>query len=96
MMQDFPQALYINDVDPTNAVIFDSEWLIRSLDERGLRVRASTVPQVRGYQWITEIERGHGSQELPADDSPFGRAPPPIGRADPSRVGLTSGPNEPT
>jgi len=88
MMQEFQHALYINDIDPTNAVIFDREWLVQSLNQRGLRIRASTVPQVRGYQWITEIERGHGSQALPDDDSPFGRAPPPVGRANPSRVGL--------
>ena len=27
MMQDFQNALYINDSDPTNAVVFDREWL---------------------------------------------------------------------
>jgi len=27
MMQEFQNALFINDVDPTNAVIFDREWL---------------------------------------------------------------------
>ena len=34
MMQDFQNALYINDVDPTNAVIFDREWLRREASIR--------------------------------------------------------------
>ena len=35
MMQDFQNALYINDTDPTNAAIFDREWLLAALDARG-------------------------------------------------------------
>ena len=36
MMQDFQNALYINHVDPTNAVIFDRQWLQRTAREAGL------------------------------------------------------------
>lgn len=88
MMQDFQFALYINDVDPTNAVIFDRDWLLRALDARGLRVRAATPPALRGYQWTLEVEPGHGSIELPSDDAPFGHLPPPLGRPGASRLGL--------
>ena len=37
MMQDFQNALYINDVDPSNAVIFDREWLRRRSETPGSR-----------------------------------------------------------
>ena len=88
MMQDFQFALYINPVDPTNAVIYDREWLLAALAQRGLRVRAATPPGLRGYQWRIEIEPGEGSVELAADAAPFGRLPPPLGRPDASRLGL--------
>jgi SAM-dependent methyltransferase len=88
MMHDFQNALYINDVDPTNAVIFDRDWLSRALDDRGLRIRSAITPDIRGFQWILEIVLGKGSIPLPADDAPFGRKPPPIGPAHPDAVGV--------
>jgi len=51
MMQEFQNALFINDVDPTNAVIFDRAWLRRSAREAGLSLAAVTPPTLRGYQW---------------------------------------------
>jgi SAM-dependent methyltransferase len=88
MMQDFQNALYINDIDPTNAVIFDRDWLLHSLDERGLRIRAATPPDIRGFQWVMDIEQGRGSLALPADDSPFGRRPPPLGIPNAGNAGV--------
>lgn len=88
MMQDFQNALYINDTDPTNAVLFDREWLVQSLDTRGLRIRAIKAPDIRGFQWLAEIERGQGSISLPPDDAPLGREAPPMGPPNPSQVGL--------
>jgi len=79
MMQDFQQALYINETDPTNAVIFDADWLLASLESRGLRIRAVERPEIRGFHWLMEIVPGSGSVQLPADDAPFGRKPPPVG-----------------
>lgn len=78
MMQDFQNAIYINDTDPTNAVIFDRQWLLTELDARGLRIRAARPPILRGYQWELEIVHGRGSVELPPDQAPFGHLPPPI------------------
>lgn len=88
MMQDFQNALYINESDPSNAVIFDRDWLVGALDRRGMRIRAATPPAIRGFHWMLEIERGHRSISLPADVAPLGRKPPPIGCTNPSQVGL--------
>jgi SAM-dependent methyltransferase len=78
MMQEFQNALYINDSDPTNAVIFDRQWLLGELDARELRIRAVRPPSLRGYHWELEIVPGRGSVELPADEAPFGHMPPPV------------------
>lgn len=78
MMQDFQNALYINDSDPTNAVVFDREWLLRELEARELCIRAARPPVIRGYHWELEIVPGTASVELPPDDAPFGRQPPPV------------------
>ena len=57
MMQDFQNALYISDFDPTNAVIFDETWLARTLEAAGLEVDCRTPPAVRGYQWTIHLRR---------------------------------------
>jgi SAM-dependent methyltransferase len=78
MMQDFQNALYINDTDPTNAVIFDREWLLAALELRELRIQEVRSPPVRGYHWELEIVPGRGSVALPEDTGEFGRQPPPV------------------
>jgi SAM-dependent methyltransferase len=78
MMQDFQNALYINDTDPTNAVLFDRDWLLAELEARELRVSAARAPTTRGYHWELEIVTGRGSVELPADEAQFGRKAPPV------------------
>jgi SAM-dependent methyltransferase len=78
MMQDFQNALYINDSDPTNAVVFDRDWLLAALDTRELRVGVVRAPTTRGYHWELEIVPGRGSVELPEDLAPFGHQPPPV------------------
>lgn len=57
MMQDFQNALYISDFDPTNAVIFDETWLARTLEAAGLKVDCMTAPAVPGYQWTIHLRR---------------------------------------
>ena len=44
MMQDFQNALYINDVDPTNAVIFDRDWVRREAGAAGLTIHRVAQP----------------------------------------------------
>ena len=78
MMQEFQNALYINDSDPTNAVIFDREWLLASLEAAQLRIDVVRPPTTRGYHWELEIVPGRGSVVIPEDHAPLGRKPPPV------------------
>lgn len=82
MMHDFQNALYVNDGDPTNAVVFDRTWLVDSLESRGLRIRSVRPPFLRGFQWELEVVPGRGSVPFPEDTAPFGRRPPPAPESD--------------
>jgi SAM-dependent methyltransferase len=91
MMQDFQNVLYINDTDPTNATIFDRNWVIQFTSALGLTIRAVSPPAVRGFAWtlqFTPTRPGVTAVELPEDNAPLGRRPPPIGRENASMVGL--------
>jgi SAM-dependent methyltransferase len=71
MMFDFQVELFINEIDPTNAVIYDWRWLLNVFERRGLRVVHTVPPFVRGHQWEIYLRkrmdgRGH---EFPADVS---------------------------
>lgn len=82
MMQEFQNALYINLNDPTNAVIFDREWLKRATHEAGLRICRVRPPAIRGFHWHIDMERARADNAehvvFPEDDAPVGRAPPPL------------------
>jgi SAM-dependent methyltransferase len=74
MMQDFQNALYINDVSPTNAVIFDRGWLAETAASKGLVITAAGQPMIRGFQWtIKMVPAATGAQsiELPSDEAPL-------------------------
>jgi SAM-dependent methyltransferase len=80
MMQEFQNALFINAVDPTNAVIFDRTWLRARIDEAGLMMTHIVPPAVRGYQWTLRLQRRSADRialDFPEDTAPFGimRAP---------------------
>lgn len=87
MLQDFQNALYINETDLTNAVLFDRAWLLEGLESRGLRMRAVRPPQIRGFHWLMEIETGRNSVVLPRDQAPLGRHPPPVCASPPHSIG---------
>ena len=90
-MQDNQNALYINDRDPTNAVVYDREWLLSGLRSRGLVISKAEPPRVRGYHWrlyITPQREGVEGIELPEDDAEPGRRPPPQLRSGAERIGL--------
>ena len=90
MMHDWQNTLYINVDDPSNATIFDREWLEMSLQNLGLGVVQAVQPSFRGYQWLLYIGRvGAGKPviRIPLDEAPFGRLPPPIPIMDPTKVG---------
>jgi hypothetical protein len=91
MMQDFQNALYINEYDLTNATIFDREWLEQMLSALDLKVVRAVPPWIRGFQW--ELHLVHTASQrlrvpLPMDKAPFGHVPPPIATGDVSRFGL--------
>ena len=90
-MQESQNALYINETDPTNAVVFDRAWLEAGLAARDLELVRADPPTIRGYHWRLRIGRaGQGRVPVawPVDEAPHGRQPPPLGRAGASRLGL--------
>jgi SAM-dependent methyltransferase len=82
MMQEFQNALLINAVDPTNAVIFDRAWLIKQIERASLVATRIIPPDIKGFQWTIHLEKnvdGRRSVEVPEDSAPRGIARPPIG-----------------
>ena len=91
MMQDFQNAIYINEYDVTNAVIFDREWLELVLSGLDLCVVHAVPPFVRGFQWqlhLAHTASGRPPVSLPMDNAPFGRVPPPVTTKDVSQLGF--------
>lgn len=91
MMQDFQNALYINDVDPTNAVILDRAFLMRATREVGLTLVHATMPAIYGFQWrlvFTPSAPGVEAVELPQDEAPEGLARPPLMPDNADQLGL--------
>jgi SAM-dependent methyltransferase len=91
MMQAFQNALYINDVDPSNAVIVDAEWLWRTAAEAGLTPVSVEPPAIRGFHWLIVFRPSQPGLEAaarPMDEAEFGSAPPPIGGPDAHLLGL--------
>jgi SAM-dependent methyltransferase len=91
MMQDFQNVLYINEWDPTNATIFDRKWVVQLASALGLTIRSVVPPAVRGYAWtlqFTPTRPGITAVELPEDNAPIGRHPPPLVRENASMMGL--------
>ena len=91
MMQDFQQALYINENDLTNATIFDRSWLELYLRALGMKVVRAEPPGLRGFQWLLHIAHKDDERpeiDLPVDTAPFGRLPPPVINENIARIGL--------
>jgi SAM-dependent methyltransferase len=84
MMQDFQHALYINDLHPTNAVIFDRAWLKGAARRNGLTIYSAFPPEVRGFTWriyMTPARAGLDEITLPEDEAPLaegGYSPPMV------------------
>lgn len=97
MMQSFQNALYINATDPTNAVIFDRDWLKAMLAAAGLKVARVEVPAIRGYQWLlhsVHATEGEAGVEFPPDVSATGVLRPPVPQRDASQIGMGSSDEE--
>jgi SAM-dependent methyltransferase len=81
MMQEFQNALYINETDPTNAVIFDRAWVRNVAAEAGLTIYFVQPPSIRGFQWIvmmTPRREGVVEVDFPEDRAPAGIMRPPL------------------
>ena len=76
MMQDFQNALYINEFDPANAVIYDRQWLVRTIQSVGLVIVNAKPPSVRGFHWQLLMQPSSGgspSVDLGLTSRPSGR-----------------------
>jgi len=90
-LQDSQNALYCNPLDPTNAVMFDRNWLYSALLSRDLRIVRASAPEVRGYHTWVGIARataGQAEVTLPPDLAPPARRPPPLIRMGAEHFGL--------
>jgi SAM-dependent methyltransferase len=90
MMQDEQNALFINELDPWNAVIYDRAWLAAALERHHLGLAAVRPPFVRGFQWDLVLAPlgDWATLELPeSDDAPFGVHRAAADVADPHLIG---------
>jgi SAM-dependent methyltransferase len=90
MMQEGQNALFINEYDPWNAVIYDRTWLQAALVRHGLGLAAVRPPAIRGFQWdlvLAPIADAAGVDLPDTDDAPFGVARAAATVADPHLVG---------
>ncbi|MFA5770960.1 MAG: class I SAM-dependent methyltransferase [Patescibacteria group bacterium] len=90
MMQEFQNSLYINLDDPTNAVIYDKNWLLDIYSKHGLSIEIIKPPGARGFQWVVvarKIDRKHQTT-FPQDDAPISIVRASLLKEDPYKIGL--------
>jgi len=84
VMQEFQNCLYVNLDDPTQATIYDYQFVARKYAERGMTITRIIPPWIRGHQWTLLASRtteGSVAAEFPEDVAPIGIARPPVGIA---------------
>jgi SAM-dependent methyltransferase len=83
---DFPMlgpengAIYVSYQDPTAAVVFERDWLTRTVGEAGLTIYDVVPPPMRGYQWtllMSPSRPGLRPVQLPVDTAPVRDGPLP-------------------
>ncbi len=69
MLFEFQVTLFINEVDPSNAVIYDWQWLLGALHRRRLRIMHTIAPAICGHQWDFYLQKSDGAVPhcFPAD-----------------------------
>jgi SAM-dependent methyltransferase len=77
MMQEFQNALFINHIDPSNAVVFDYFWLTRKVNKLGMKIVYIAPPAVKGFQWVLHIvpEESHLTEAKFPEDITSGVLP---------------------
>ncbi|MGH7540412.1 MAG: class I SAM-dependent methyltransferase, partial [Gemmatimonadota bacterium] len=91
VLQAHHNALYVSDLDPSAAVLFDREWVRERCRANGLVIYRAIPPAVRGYQWIllmARVEAGVPEAELPPDLAQKGTVVLPDMPAGASSIGL--------
>jgi len=91
MMQESQNTLFINDIDVSNAVIYDKNWLIHTAASAGLSITSIQKPFIQGFQW--QICMRHTTDTVhavafPHDDAAQGINRPPMMPINPERIGL--------
>jgi SAM-dependent methyltransferase len=67
MMQPFQNALYIQTLDPTNAVIYDVDFVKRLYHDCGITIERALAPAAKGNQWVLLGRRGASGPPLDFD-----------------------------
>lgn len=57
MLFDFQVTLFVNEIDPTNAVIYDWQWFLVAVRNAGLCVQKVVPAKIRGHQWQVFLTR---------------------------------------
>ncbi len=60
MLFGFQVCLFINETDPSNAVIYDWRWLLDTLRQQNLRILHTVPPSIRGNQWELYLRKTTG------------------------------------
>ena len=79
-MQTFQNSLYINLDDPTNAVIYDKQFVLDAFAKCDLGIVSIIPPEMRGFQWTVIAAKNRASEvsDFPEDRAPVGLARPPL------------------
>ena len=56
-LREGPHCLYVSEVDPTTAVIYDRRWFVETIRRCGLGVRSTILPRVAGQAWGVYLEK---------------------------------------
>jgi SAM-dependent methyltransferase len=81
MMQEFQNCLYINVYDPTNATIYDYNYIRSLFRENGMTIYSIVPPPIRGFQWFLFAKPSSAEvneADFPDDIAPLGICLPPI------------------
>ncbi len=76
LMQFFPQkhCLYVDYEDPSQAVLYEKDWVRETASKAGLKIISVMQPGVRGYQWtVLMAPRTTDFEEVgfPLDEAPI-------------------------
>ncbi len=56
-LRDGPFCLFTDELDTTQAVIYDRQWFLDAVQSCGLSVKQTFFPQVPGHQWIVFLTK---------------------------------------